>query len=613
MATTTHIQVRDARDRLLEVLHIGYPYPLCDLTVRDEQLTVAFNTPAKIPIENSQVGVLYQLHDKDHRLIERVEAGLNRPVEAPGNGGRLELVTPPITEDITFSILAKKLASGKSAYLQQTATVKVGLDTALAAWIRDVPLLASASIPPSPTAPRLIHYGDSVAVEIENSQESIDYRLVADASAEAGQESEEVVVSVADVRGDLHNIVLHTQPLYEDVDIRIRATKTFDPSENRPLQTSLLDAVLPVKVRANAMLPVSVDVPIADIQQPVIITVSDTQPSAQYRLHMRAIQDRDFVRQTAEDAEVVKVSVEGKADVQVRKPEHGDVWVTPEGYRAISEWQAGSGGDLQFQIDGVVDDSLVIVQAQKVHQAAQEVRSAVQLDRAAVILVRPELAPPLRLRVPIEGAVTRGTVQIFDGQPGVFYYLRLEPDGPNLGLPAYFHQRDASDPQVNKGLGQLHVEVDFVMVSALSPAALEGPGGLAEARPDPPLLEIGAWPTGSTLSIRAVKAQTGIEVSLPQTVSIATLPQVKPRQAVIEANTSTDIVVSGSRKTETYQLQREGQPLGDALAGNGKTLALPTGILQEDTAFELLVTRPADQGLAVERVLRLQVAVQSAT
>jgi len=93
MATTTHIHLRAARDRLLDLLGIGQTYPLRDLAVRDEQLTVAFNTAAKVPIEDSQLDVLYQLH-YDQTLVERTpagEEGAGVPIEAQGTGDTIQL------------------------------------------------------------------------------------------------------------------------------------------------------------------------------------------------------------------------------------------------------------------------------------------------------------------------------------------------------------------------------------------------------------------------------------------------------------------------------------------------------------------------------------------
>src|SRR6185295_19967602 len=116
---TTHIQVRDARDRLIDLLRHGQTYPLQDLAVRDEQLTVAFNTAAKIPIENSQKDVVYQLHHK-HEVVERHPQGEKEPgvpIEAQGNGETILLETNKIQDDVTFEILARKQRSGREAYL----------------------------------------------------------------------------------------------------------------------------------------------------------------------------------------------------------------------------------------------------------------------------------------------------------------------------------------------------------------------------------------------------------------------------------------------------------------------------------------------------------------
>src|SRR5436853_94978 len=88
----------------------------------------------------------------------------------------------------------------------------------------------------------------------------------------------EVVLSAADVRGNLHTITLRTGPIYEDVDIRIRATKTFDPSEHRATQTALLDAVLPLRVRANTALAVALaPTPIGGFGQPATVKIANTQ------------------------------------------------------------------------------------------------------------------------------------------------------------------------------------------------------------------------------------------------------------------------------------------------------------------------------------------------
>jgi hypothetical protein len=479
---TTHIHVRDARDRLIDLLGLGQTYPLRDLAVSDKRLMVPFDTVARIPIKDSQKGVLYQLHHR-HALVKRTETyeegkeDSDVPIEVEGNGGTIDLETYKIQEDITFEIFAKKQQSGRETYLHQTTTVKVGLDTELNAWIRDVPYLdPTDESPPDPdTAPRIVDYGASVEVEIENSQEGVDYQLVYFKVAQSGEELEEDILSEADVRGDLHNIIATTHPVYEDTDIHIRATKTFDLSEegdsqtvllgvllfniglefeadldggtiseallevfadqNFPLQNAIVegqsplwlmsnadkttftvrkegdhlniyrDKVLPLKVRANPALPVSVPTPIIDYNNRATIKITDTQLSTEYQLYIRPIPDREFVHKEVPDTEVIIISVEGESDVQVQKPAREGIWTFPEGYVELGGAQDGTGGELELKTGSLTDDSLVIVRARKNHQAssdsqtAKTVSSAVQLEQTAVILVRPNPAPPLRVRM----------------------------------------------------------------------------------------------------------------------------------------------------------------------------------------------------------------------
>jgi hypothetical protein len=614
MAAVTHLHVRDARDRLVELLGLGQPYPLRDLAVHDEQLTVAFNTPAKIPIADSQPGVLYQLYFRQAPVsrTETGEQGAGAPIQAWGSGGLILLESYKIREDITFDILATKQFSGRAAYLHQTATVKVGLDVSLRAWIRDAPLLEPALENPTDEAARLVHYGTTVEVEIANSQEGVDYRLVYFKEAASGTAPQEVKLSVADVRGNLGNILLRSQPVKEDIDIRIRAVKTFDPSEGRARQTTLLEATLPLKVRANPDLSVSVaPASIIGFKETATVKIAATQPSAAYRLYIRPIPDRDFVRQTVVGAEVIKVSLAGEPDIQVRRPARTAVWALPAGYTEVGEAQQGNGGTLSFPIEALAGDSLIIVKAEKMHQptpaaeTAPAVPSAVQLAQAVVVLTQPDPAPPLRLKVWLPGGVeTNGVVEVSGGQPGVFYYFRRDPEGDDLGRPAYFHQREGDE---NKGLGeQLTLGVDFVVARPLPPAAT---GSLARVSPAPPLLETGPIPVGAGLAIRAVKAQTRLAAPLSQTAQIPAGPAVEPEKEVVDYGASTNIRVKASQARETYQLWLAGQPLGEPVKGTGQNRLLPTGPLTEGAAFELLMT-PLDGPIWLERVQFVPVLVR---
>lgn len=612
MAASTHLQLRDARDRLIDLLAIGRTYPLRDLPVRDEQLTVAFNTTAKLPIENSQSGVLYQLHDNG-RAVEHTADG-NRGagvvIEAEGNGATLLLETYKIQDDITFQIYARKpvheaAKQYRETYLHETATVKVGLDVSLAAWIQNAPFLDAAMETPPLTAARIVRYGATVEVVIQNSQEGVDYRLIHFQPAAGGKQAE-VTISVATVVGNLHDITMRTQPLSEDIDIRIRATKTFDPSEQRATQTVLLDVVLPLKVRANPALPVVVaPSSIIDFNTPATLNIGNTQRSARYQIFVRTLRDREFIRRP--DPDVITVPVEGAEAVHVQKPVGNEVWMTPDGFAAVGDAQAGTGGDLALALPPLIDNCLVIVQTQKDHQATQTISSALPLAQAAVILVGPNPAPPLRLRVWLTGAETNGDLQLFDGQVGVFYYFRRQPDGTELPLPAYFHKWDDQDARLNKGLGQLAVEVDFVVARPLASTA--APQNLTEAPPEPPLLVTGPLPTDTALPIRAVMAQTRVATLLNQPLQIPDGPAVAPESSAVDYGAKTRIRITASRAKESYQLFVDGTSIGDPVMGTGRDRLLDTGELRQDTTFELLI-RPTDKPLVVERILRLPVLVR---
>lgn len=610
MTATTHIQVRDTRDQLIDLLSLGYTYPLRDLTVEDEQLTVAFSVAAKIPILNSQKDVLYQLHHK-RKLVERTpegEQGEGIPVELPGNGKTIYLETYKIKEDITFEVFAIKPLSGNETYLHQTATVKVGLDTSLKAWIH-APHLQQQDSAGTDTAACVVHYGESVEVEVENSQEGVDYHLVA---VKAGKEE---TISVADVRGDLHNIILTTEPVYEDVDVRVRATKTFDPGENRETQTALLDVVLPLKARANTELTLSVaPATIVDYGQPATLTIANSQQSAQYQLYTRVVPDQDFVHQPDPDADLLRVPVAGEAEVQIVKPAWQEVWTAPEGYQPSGSPQPGTGTDLSFSLPPLTDDSLIIVQAAKAHELADAsgirkvVPTSVQLKQTAVFLTRPNPNPPLYLTVQIEAGTTEtdGSLQVFDGQPGIFYFFRSDPQGQPLGQPAYFHKRDDADDTNNKGVGQLVMGVDFVVTRPFSTTITDP----AATPPQPPILETGPLPANTVLHIEAVKAQTRLSAPLNQTALIAALPEIRPEENIVNQGGTAKLLVLASHEGDKYQPFLNGESVRRARYGNGEDLSFSTDGLTEDTDFEMWVTRPDDADhLRVDRVVLLSISV----
>lgn len=450
MFLLTPLTVRDARDRLIDLLGFGRTYPLADLVVQDEQLTVAFNTIAKIPIDDSQKGVMYQLRFKG-QPVERTASGEKGPgvtIEGEGHGGTLVLETYKIQEDTEFQIFAKKQSSGLATYLIQEATVKVGLDVRLAASI-----LKASYLDPNLTGPtdaRLIAYGQSVKVQLENSQEGVVYQLVSLDGAK-----KEVTLSTEPMTGNLKAIELTTQVVFEDVDIRIRATKTFDPSEKRQTETRLLDVVLPLKVRPNQGVAVRAADSIVDFKQPATIKIAKTQKNVTYTLYARSIPESDFVRALVAAAAVVKVGVTGEPDVQVSVPPLELEWRTPEGYVKVGEAKQGTGGEVTLSSEILVDDTLFIVQAKKEHLAPQINSSAVPVTQVAAVLVRPDPGPEVSAKKPSVAPDTVGMVLVDGTQRGVVYQLRVDANNKAVNPPG-FHYED-------RGVETTRIEVDFIV------------------------------------------------------------------------------------------------------------------------------------------------------
>lgn len=644
-----HVQMRAARDQLIDLLGFGKTYPLRDLSVKGEWLTVPFNQPARIPIESSQRGVIYELRDDSDELREdsselredsselRDDSELldarDRPPAAEGNGGTIFLQTLPMQEDTTFRILARrKEAPMRWVYLQQRATVKVGLDRTLHARIIGADLLDPSIERPADKDPRIVDWGARVSVQIDHSQEGVDYHLVI-------RDPQEQRLSV-DVRGNLDDIVITTEPIHEDLDLSIRATKVFDPSEKRPTHTELLEIVLPLKIRTRVDLPVSTEPSsLVDHGAGAIVRIDDTQTDAEYRLHVRdvgdsigrirgdqqaSIEHSRFIRVVSDggsgpdELQFVAADVDSEPRVYVLRPPWRSVWEDFEGFQPVGAPVQGNGSTLRLPVSVLHHDSVVLVRARKNHRHdAADVSSSVQLKQAAVILVRPDPNPALEINVIMDGTQTTGTLEITGGDAGVLYQLRREPDGPDLGLAVYFHQTDERDRVLNKGIDRrttrgipygLEIDVDFAISRGTQPVATTR----AEPATTPPLSPVvvtGPLDAGTMLHVRAVKAQTRAAVLLPRTAQIAPVPRIGAEPAVISAGNQTTIAVRASVAGERYQLAQDAQLLGAARDGDGSDLVFTTAAVFQNTRFQVLVTRPGGPGISVRRIVEILVTV----
>ena len=136
------------------------------------------------------------------------------------------------------------------------------------------------------------------------------------------------------------------------------------------------------------------------------------------------------------------------------------------------------------------------------------------------VLLRPDANPALLLKASVAESLLQAPIQVSGGQAGVFYEFTTLGDGKVQGLPVYFHQLDRADNTQNKGLGQLQIGVDMVISPALLPERVKANPNLAGLPPEQPELSADAGiKSDAELSIRAIKAQTRVEVIFKRTVS----------------------------------------------------------------------------------------------
>ncbi|MBL8473301.1 MAG: hypothetical protein JNM98_16000 [Rhodocyclaceae bacterium] len=481
------LRQRDARDRLIDLLKLGHSYPLADLPVEYTKV-VAWGQSGRVTLMVAQTGVAYQ-------LLAKNGSPLTPPVNGVGQGSDLLLTTPRITGDVDFVVRATRPSSGYSRNLYTKIQIRVGLDTSLIHFISGADLLVADDT--APDAARIIDFAAQAEVSVEASQAGVDYRLLTPDSQAAGGYR---TISVADVRGNAATIELQTQQVQEDCMLRVRATKTFDAGDNQPTMIDALIPDLPLKVRANPGLAVSLPKSVVDYKAAATLVVKSSQASASYQVWARDIGDSEFLRSTNATA----IPIAGFNSLWVSAPP-----LPAPDVQAAGAAAAGTGNNLSLPITALKEDSLLVVHASKSHanpRGGAPVGSTIQLASAAVILVRPGTAAdfPLRLSRRDDTGVGPGLAKntaylVANGQPGVYYHFRLAGSDQDLGLPVYFHKPE-------KGIGGLAVEIDFALAGQMPspPPEWDCPVDLAAT---------------DKLSIRAVKAQTGLETVFELAVS----------------------------------------------------------------------------------------------
>ena len=628
------IALRSARNRLIDALGLADTCPLTDLSVADGSpggpIKVAFGRSAQITIDESETGMRYALLGPDGRpLLDAAGAAL-APITVDGNGGRVQLATPPVTDDISFRIQVSKpvTVAGQPAQpallLTQGVAVKVGLDLLLLIELPGLPLLDATLANAQPGDTRVVDFGARVRLQVHLSQEGVAYALGLDGTPQAGP-----------VIGNLGTIELLSPPLAEDTVLGVQATKSFTGGGGGSTgggtggaqDQQWLAAQLRVAVKANtALQALAQPGPVIDAGLgSAALRLPASQGGVAYRLFARRVPDGEWQRDVPADSAtlLLRAAPDQPALPAVGLPLRPDGWQPTDGWRAPQGFVAvgdaplaGTGADLDLPLGAPADDAVYLVQAIKAHTAGQTtINTEVGLAQAVLVLVRPSATPPLQLAL-VQGldAAAAPELQVAGGQPGVYYHFTAQPDGPALPLPAYQHQADERDPASSKGLGQLTIGIDFALARGRDPATEPPPRialALGQQPVPPPRLRLGlaadaALAANAVLAIRAQRAMTGLDTPLASSVQLLALPAVRIDPTRLAPGASAQVQVASSLPGDLHQLLLQGQPIGAPVPGTEAGLSIDTGPLLADSVFELVITAgQPGTGLPLQRRLAL--------
>lgn len=612
-----HIALRDARDRLIDALELGETSPLRDLPVQAERAVAPAGAKAAIPIEASQ-------RDCAYTLWSRAKNVAATPAAPPGTGGTIMLQSPVVTGDIGYRIRSTRKSNGRWVYLQDSAEIKMGLDTSAGAAVLTGDWLDAGAEAHKDSDARIVDRGAEVLVAIARTQLGVTYRLVR--LAGATQET----ISQADAPGNLGSLTLRTKPMTADTVIRILATSNIAGQATPP---ALLAIVLPVMVRPDAELGVSLSPSsIVDDRGAAGVVIAGSEAGVQYQLYARLIVRGEIFPGASAEPQWTTAAGEGGRVFRVKRPAHTPTWVDPPDFTPLGNPVPGNGGALTISTGPLQDDCVILVKAWKEYTlpGGRKLVAAVPLRRAVTVLVRPSASPPLRFQVLMAGAATSGALRLSGGQRGVFYHISKSAGGADLGRAGYFHDRHGRSRELNAGIGMIAIGNDLVVardpwtdldapdlagLEALAvgvdfaitnrpeiPAPLDA-AARATRPPEPPIVDTGALAAGTTLYGLAVKSLTGLSKPLAHPVTIQSVPALTA-QVAEAGGPLTRVIVRASRAGEFYSLLVNGVVTGPEQPGNGQDLTLTIERPTAGAIVEVVVRRGAAPDLLVEQALR---------
>jgi hypothetical protein len=595
------LRFRDARDRVVELLGLGRCMPLRDVPWT-QHLVVPAGSRAEVRLATSQRGVDYALFDAGGAAVQSD----GKPLKAAGTGGPLVLLTPPVTVDVTWRMLATRRwpaeLAPRSAWLHGSVRIEDGVDPARVAEMPELPPLDPGIDAPQPADARITDFATAVNVVVRSSQEGVSYQLV--------DHADPARTLSAIVTGTSGDITLVLALAIEDIDLRVHAWRKVGPPGHEELREAWLDTVLALRVRANRTPGAALAQAVVDCGGAAAVVLQSTQASASYRVWQRKPRDGEYWFAVDGDAETV-VSAGETRPVSVRRPPHQHPWAVPEMFMPAGAAAPGKTGALSLDIGRFSNDAMLLVQAEKQHRTkpadrddGQRIASAVQLNAALLLLVRPDPAVALRLRVALTAASATSTWDVQGGQPGVLYELQVA--GAAIGLPGYMHQRDDADALQNQGLGQLRVEIDLAL--ARDPPPPNNPAASpATTAPLPPRIRAAVLPAGTEIQVLARHAISGVSAPLARR-ALLSAPPVVSAPAVAAGQVAT-LTITASLAGEFYTVLLDDSVVAGPVAGTGAALSLPLVAIGRRTEFELRAEMRDPARLSLERSIRVAIDV----
>ena len=491
----------------------------------------------------------------------------------PGTGGSMQLLAGPVTEDVFVAVQLTKrhevgpLGQGSETLPSQTPlaqpqAVFLPPKSSVVAQVR-LPPLNPILATPEPTAARVGHAGVEAEIEIFESQVGTLYDVIQ--HTPNLDVSTATIFSATPVIGTGGTVVLHTRPIFEDVDLRIRARNGE--------HTVVVEGILPLRVRANTQAPTQLS-PIIDDGGAATVHLEQTESRFEYQLFTKPVKPLDF------DVEgqhpILEVALKNRR-LKLRAPKlSSQASMTELGFTPIGERVNGADGPLELPIsEPISEDTFVVVEVTKSHEEgpmgtnSETLTSTTPLAPVRVVLVRPQPEAPLRLDVELKDGKTHGPVKVFRGQAGVLYELLLDDEvGTVVGLPK-------SDT--------------------------------------PSSIDLTPVPVGTVLRVRARKVLSGVEVELTRRAEIRPAPTVSfnerrvGRQLIRRRRKLVrEFIIHNRRVGERYLFMgRRNHPIVLLPGERGRLTASLSSDAVNYGLFTLVIVQPHEDELEVVKRLKL--------